>query len=80
MIRTDRYKYNHNHGSRNELYDLQQDPGENMNRIDDAALDEVRNDLHRRLVSWYNAEANEHRNTGAQVWARIMAAIRAIPD
>ncbi len=38
MIRTPRWKYVHSDGDRHQLYDLEADPDENHNRIDDPAL------------------------------------------
>ncbi len=51
-IRTRRHKLVLNLCDRDELYDLADDPGEIHNRIDDASLAEVRNDLHDRLLDW----------------------------
>ena len=61
MVRTRRYKYIHNHGSLNELYDLEQDPGEYHNRVQDPRLVSVRDELRERLFAWYNPEANPYR-------------------
>jgi arylsulfatase A-like enzyme len=63
MIRTRRYKYIFNHGSTHELYDLQADPGEFVNRIDDPSLKKVRDQLHERLMAWYNPDGNPYRST-----------------
>lgn len=51
-IRTARYKLVLNLCDKDELYDLQQDPGEMDNRIDDVSLAEIRNQLHDRLLDW----------------------------
>ena len=37
MIRTGRWKYVHSHGELHQLYDLETDPHENVNLIDDPA-------------------------------------------
>jgi choline-sulfatase len=64
MVRTRRYKYILNEGAPDsrgpidELYDLQEDPGELVNRIDDPALRGVQDDLRARLVSWYDPASN----------------------
>jgi choline-sulfatase len=63
MIRTRRYKYIFNHGSTNELYDYEADPGEFANRIDDPGLKKVRDQLHDRLFAWYNPQKNPYRQT-----------------
>jgi choline-sulfatase len=61
MIRTRRHKYIFNHGSTHELYDHEADPGELVNRIGDPALKRVRDELHERLLAWYNPEKNPYR-------------------
>ncbi len=52
MVRSDRYKYIvFSHGARRyQLFDVQQDPYETVNRIADPALGPVADDLHARLV------------------------------
>lgn len=52
-VRTERHKYIHYHGifDLNELYDLESDPKEMHNRIDDPAYFETRQDMQRRLRS-----------------------------
>lgn len=60
MIRARRYKYIFNHTSTHELYDLEADPGELRNRIDDSALEKVRNRLKDRLFAWYNPTLNPY--------------------
>ncbi|MCZ6634901.1 MAG: sulfatase-like hydrolase/transferase [bacterium] len=45
-----RYKLAVNLFDTDELYDLETDPYETTNRIDDEALQEIRNDLHARLL------------------------------
>jgi choline-sulfatase len=47
MVRTDKYKLNYLSWARCELYDVQQDPGEFRNRIDDPSLQDVRQELTR---------------------------------
>ena len=59
MIRTDRYKYILSETGPNVLYDLEADPEELHDRIDDPALSSVRSELHDRLVDWYRARTNE---------------------
>ena len=61
MIRTRRYKYIFNHGSTNELYDHEADPGEFVNRINDPILKKVQSRLHDRLFAWYNPQKNPYR-------------------
>lgn len=61
MARGRRYKYVHTDGLTHELYDLQEDPGEFVNRIDDPSLAPIRRDLHARLTAWYDPQANRFR-------------------
>ena len=54
MIRTDRYKYIHRYPyGYNEFYDLEQDPGEEHNRYDDPACEEIILELRRRMEKWF---------------------------
>jgi len=53
MVRTQYYKYVHRLYEKNELYDLQADPAELHNRIDDPALASVQHSLEQRLMSFY---------------------------
>lgn len=61
MVRTRRYKYNYNHGDIGELYDLEADPGENVNQVHNASLAKIRSELHERLVAWYDPARNPYR-------------------
>lgn len=65
MVRTQRYKYNYNYDDIGELYDLEADPGERVNQIQNPALAKVRSGLHERLVAWYDPERNPYRPGGA---------------
>ncbi len=49
---TDRHKYVANQGDLDELYDLQRDPYELANLVDDPAGADVSADLRRRLADW----------------------------
>jgi arylsulfatase A-like enzyme len=60
MVRTRRWKYIHNCGSLDELYDLEQDPGEFHNCVQDPGLTSVRDELRERLFAWYDPEANPY--------------------
>jgi hypothetical protein len=61
MIRTRRYKCILNQGAMDELYDLEADHGEYVNRIDDPALCGVQQGLRERLLAWYDPEQNPYR-------------------
>lgn len=58
MIRTERYKLVINPPDVNELYDLQADPHELVNRIDDSALAGVRRELMGRLYRHLKASGD----------------------
>ncbi len=69
-IRTKRYKLVLNLCDLDELYDLSEDPDEIHNRIDDASLAEVRNQLHDRLLQWMDDRVDPLRGQGwyARPW------------
>jgi choline-sulfatase len=60
-LRTRRYKYIYTDGDIDELYDLQADPGENVNRARDAGLQKTRDELRGRLMAWYDPAKNPYR-------------------
>jgi choline-sulfatase len=62
MIRTRRYKYNFNHGTMHELYDLEADPGEYANLINDPGMKKTADDLRDQFIAWYDPEKNPYRN------------------
>ena len=53
MCRTRRWKYVRRLYEQDELYDLERDPGELDNRIDDPALADIRCKMQDRLLTWY---------------------------
>ncbi len=53
MVRTRDYKYVRRFYEVDELYDLNADPGETDNRIDDPALADVLAKLKERMLTWY---------------------------
>ena len=62
MVRGERFKYVYNDGgSRHELYDLENDPGECINLIDNRDFATVRADLLERLFAWYDPGSNPYR-------------------
>jgi arylsulfatase A-like enzyme len=61
MIRTQRYKYIHNDGEIDELYDSEADPGENVNRAKDAGMKRTRDQLRDQLFAWYDPQGNPYR-------------------
>ena len=62
MVRTDRFKYVHNDGgSGDELYDHHADPDETVNLAEDPAHRGVRDEMHDRLIAWYEPLSNPHR-------------------
>ena len=59
MLRTDRYKYILSETGPNLLYDLEDDPDEFVDRIDDPALASVQAELHERLFDWFRMRAHD---------------------
>jgi arylsulfatase A-like enzyme len=57
-IRTTRYKYNWSPNDLCELYDLETDPGERTNLINDPAYAGVQTELHGRLLAWMETEGD----------------------
>ncbi|TBL78942.1 sulfatase-like hydrolase/transferase [Paenibacillus thalictri] len=53
MCRTKEYKYVRRFYEQDELYDMVNDPGETVNRIDDPALSEILMGLKDRLLTFY---------------------------
>jgi arylsulfatase A-like enzyme len=53
MVRTEKWKYVARMAGREELYDLESDPGELVNRIDDGGLRDVVSELRGRLLDWF---------------------------
>ena len=49
-----RYKLVINLLDNDEFYDLDADPGETVNRIDDPATAAIRDKLHDRIIAWMN--------------------------
>jgi arylsulfatase A-like enzyme len=63
MIRTPQYKYIHNDGSTDELYDLLNDPEENHNQAADAARAGLCGDLRDQLFEWFDPQQNSFRKS-----------------
>jgi arylsulfatase A-like enzyme len=56
MVRKDGWKYCYNQGDREELYDLNNDPLESFNCIDDPKSAAIKESLRRRLMDWLLVE------------------------
>ncbi len=63
MIRTPQYKYIHNDGSTDELYDLIDDPEENTNRATEPGDAALCRDLRAQLFDWFDPSQNQYRKT-----------------
>ena len=63
MVRTHEWKYVHRYPSGpHELFDLRNDPGERVNRVDDASARSVVNDLRSRLAAWFSRYVDPQRD------------------
>lgn len=60
-----------------ELYDLEEDPDELENRIDDPALAKVRNELHDLLLEWMDRRVDPFRGNGW--WSRPWRKKKVMP-
>lgn len=58
MVRTKEFKYIKRLYERDELYDLENDPDELHNLIEDESYADVRQDMLERLVHWYMETAD----------------------
>jgi len=67
MVRDSRYKYVYNPSDIDELYDLESDPGEITNRIDDAELAAELARLRQRLINWMDQTGDKLLNK----WTRV---------
>jgi len=56
-----RYKLVINLLDQDELYDLDNDPGETDNLIDNPETTEIRDDLHNRIIDWINSTRDPFR-------------------
>jgi len=78
------HKYVHNGFDYDELYDLQRDPGEMVNRIDDPSLDEVKRELVRELWRFAIAQGdrrvmNPYGSVALAPWGPGLAAGQSPP-
>lgn len=77
MLRTRRWKYVSRLYEEDEFYDLENDPGEQVNRIQDPSLEGIRNQLTQKLMKWYQATADavpfdyDDRVSEDMIWAKI---------
>ena len=76
MIRTDRHKYILSETGPNLLYDLDDDPDEFVDRIDDPSLAAVQTELHDRMFEWYRDRSNE---TTTPARARTVPRVEGYP-
>lgn len=71
-IRDDRYKLAINLMTTDELYDMQNDPGEMKNLIDSPKHAAIRNNLHDRLMNWMDLSRDPFRGYywGCRAWRK----------
>jgi arylsulfatase A-like enzyme len=60
MMRTHRYKYIHNQGGVDELYDEEADPGEYTNLVHDPRFRVEHEQLRQALFAWFDPAQNRH--------------------
>lgn len=83
MLRTERYKYVARLYEPDELYDLAEDPGEQVNRIGDPALADVAAQMKERALRWLIETADavpfdfDCRLSTEMAWARLR---RMVPE
>lgn len=81
MMRGERYKYVSRTGAPDELYDLEQDPGETINRIYDPALAAVLEAMRTEMLKWLQRTADvvpcayDQRFTPEMMWARCRSLV-----
>ena len=77
MIFDGRYKFISRANGRDEFYDLQKDPGERFNAVDDPEYAEVISRLQRRELDWYQSTCDivpkdyDARFNGKMLWGMI---------
>lgn len=77
MMRGERYKYISRTLGRDELYDLESDPGECKNLIDDPACMEIIREMQLDMLKWLQSTADivpfdyDQRMTPEMTWARV---------
>lgn len=63
MLRGERYKYVLTEIGSNLLFDLDEDPHELNDRIDDPALATIRADMHEELFEWFRLRRHDVTST-----------------
>lgn len=77
MVRGDRYKYIRRLTGEEELYDLEQDPGETRNLAKEPDVSEVLIEYRLALLDWLQGTSDmvprdfDSRMTAGQIWARV---------
>ncbi len=86
MMRTDRYKYISRTIGRDEFYDLEKDPYEMQNRIDDPTYASQINKMMKQMLKWLQETADivpfayDKRFTDEMIWARVRNLIYSEAD
>ena len=81
MMRGERYKYISRTGAPDELYDMEQDPWETTNCIDDPSLTETVAAMRTELLKWLQRTADivpyayDQRFTPEMMWARCRSLV-----
>jgi hypothetical protein len=69
MLRTDKYKYVLSEVGPNLLYDLDEDPAEQTDRIADPTLQPVVAELHEQLFDWFRHRRHDTTVTDQMIGA-----------
>lgn len=77
MIRDERYKYIRRQAGGDEFYDLLEDPGERINRVEDSAYRQQITAMRLAMLDWYQATCDvvprdyDARFTPEMMWAKV---------
>lgn len=77
MLRTEKYKYIRRLYEKDQLFDMEKDPGEQKDLIDDPNMQQVVTDMSMKMLDWYQETCDivpfelDKRQNGEMIWARI---------
>ena len=77
MLRTARYKYVRRLYEKDQLFDMQSDPGEQHNLIEDELMHEVLTDMRLKMLEWYQETCDvvpfryDERHSFKMIWSMV---------